>query len=138
VGKTTFVSKLIIMQMAAGRNVGTFTAFNVAATNIGRCTVACMQHPDGFLVIRPWSPYLEEEAILRYAAHDSSIAWDGHKANPLRGHQMWMPDLSTAEWVLKLVGAIPTTNARVLEMRAQHKYFIDVINQDPSERTKDD
>jgi hypothetical protein len=113
--------------MAAGRKVGILTASNVTATNIGRRTVACMQHPDEFLVMRPWSRYLEEEAILRCAAHDSSIAWDGHKANPLRGHQMWMPDLSTAEWVLKLVRAIPTTNAKVLEMRAQHKYFIDVI-----------
>jgi AAA domain len=138
VGKTTFVAKLVVMQMAAGRPVEVFTASNVAATNIAKRIAACMCHPDEYVVVRPWSPHLEEDAVLRYAAHYALIDWQIQRSNPLRGHSNWVPELSTAQWVINLLQAIPTTNAKLLQMRAQHQYFIKVINQHPANRMPED
>jgi hypothetical protein len=127
VGKTTIVARLILLQMAAGHQVGVFTASNVAATNAARRTQECMTNSEVFLIIRPWATYLEEDAALRYA-HSQDDSWRVHRRNPFRGLQLWEPELSAAEWILKLAGAIPTINPVIIRLKLRHEILIKALN----------
>ncbi|RDW71234.1 hypothetical protein BP6252_07797 [Coleophoma cylindrospora] len=134
-GKTTFLALIMLMLVGAGKTISVTSPTNVAASNIARRTGSLDTNER--LLIRVFTAYIEIYTVLRYDPRQPH-AWKDTPTGRWYGHNHWEPKYSIAEWMLKLVGFLPTTNQKIIGLRDGHGEIIKILRTLPEERTDDD
>jgi len=133
VGKTSFSTRVLHLQLIRKKIVLTMAATNQATNNICDRTITQLGAAyDDSLVFRFWNDQLEQD-IIRAANPKNPQATKKYSANI--GYNF---SRSLANGVLQLAGVIDTKNTKIIALRDGHKELSHVLKKSPKDRTEED
>jgi len=138
VGKTSFSTRILHLQLVRRKVVLTMAATNQATNNICDRTINQLGAAyDDSLVFRFWNDQLEQD-IIRAANPKNPQATVDKAIKKYSGSIGYNFSRSLANGVLQLAVVIDTKNTKIIALRDFHKELSHVLEKSPKDRTEED